>query len=206
MKRTLLSILVAVMMMVTAVGMTSVSVEAAGKNKTTKAYQDRTREWRTNDQIASAHQGSVKKDKHLNIKTRKTVKHDDLEEGLFLMHFGNKNSGRYRRGSGSRPYQHEARNHTWRERRTMSKEDLKEAIERSRMELDLYNNERNNRSASQKFVEDVITSVGKDVLKMAGRGAIQYAGRQFVTKSLDNPDLANAMFGGGGGKKKKNKK
>ena len=36
MKRTLVSILVAVMMMITAVGMTSVTVEAAGKKTTTK--------------------------------------------------------------------------------------------------------------------------------------------------------------------------
>ena len=174
-----------------------------GKNKTTKAYQDRTREWRTNDQIASAHQGSVKKDKHLNIKTRKTVKHYDLEEGLFLMHFGNRNSGRYRRGSGSRPYQHEARNHSWKERRTMSKEDLKEAIERSRMELDLYNNERNNRSQSQKFIENVMTSIGKTVLIGAGSGAVKYVGKRFVMNALNDEDLANAMFPGVNIKKNK---
>ena len=85
----------------------------------------------------------------------------------------------------------------------MSDEDLTTAINRAKREFELYRNERDNRSATQKFVEDVITGIGRDVLKTAGRGAIQYAGRQFVAKTLENEELADAMFGGK--KKKKDK-
>lgn len=146
------------------------------------------------------------------LKRQKEAKHSDIlrDGGNFLEHIGKKHrSGRYKFGTGDRPYQHEgrtARNHSWKDRRTMSDEDLNKAINRAKREYELYKNERDNRSATQKFVEDVITGIGKDVIKMAGRGAIQYAGRQFVSKSLENPELANAMFGGGGGGKKKKKK
>lgn len=194
-----------------------------GKNSTTKAYQDQTRKYRTEDQIRSAHQGATKEKKGV-LYTRKNngkytgkrikVKHYDLtEDGNYLMHWGKKRrSGRYQFGSGDRPYQHEpkkvARNHSWSDRRTMSIKDLDYALNRARKELDLYNAERNNRSAGQKFVEEVLTSVGKSVLIGAATGGLKYAGKQFVTKNLENPELANAMFGGGGGgngKKKKHK-
>lgn len=141
---------------------------------------------------------------------KKAIKHSGLDEDNFLMHWGKKHrSGRYKFGSGNRPYQHEARNHSWYDRRTMPMEDLDKAITRARKELDLYNAERNNRSAAQKFVEDVLTSVGKTVIISAVTGGLNYAGKQFVEKSLENPELATAMFGnnnGGGKKNKKNKK
>ena len=189
-----------------------------GKNKTTKAYQDRTREWRTNNQIASAHQGATKKKKGVLYTRksngeytgkRKVVKHYDLEEGLFLKHFGNKNSGRYPRGSGDRPYQHDGRhmrrNSTFRSRRSMTDDELMAAINRARKEVDLYRAERDNRSQGQRFVEEVLTSVGKAVIIGAATGGIKYAGKKFVESALGDQDLANAMFGGGGGGKKKNK-
>lgn len=43
---------------------------------------------------------------------------DPLENGNFLSHFGNKNSGRYPKGSGDRPYQHVS----WRQRRKQKRQ------------------------------------------------------------------------------------
>lgn len=48
----------------------------------------------------------------------------------FLMHFGNKNSGRYRRGSGDRPYQHDGR----RSASDMSDDELKKYVARKGLE------------------------------------------------------------------------
>ena len=150
--------------------------------------------------------GEIQKRVNEILKERKVIKHDDLEEGLFLKHFGNKNSGRYPRGSGDRPYQHEGRhtrkNSTFRDRRRMTDQELADAIVRVKKEVDLYRAERDNRSQGQRFVEDVLNSVGKAVIIGAATGGLKYAGKQFVSKALENPDLANAMFGGGGGKKK----
>lgn len=139
---------------------------------------------------------------------QKNIKHEDLEEGLFLKHWGKKRrSGRYKFGSGDRPYQHESRRHrnsTFRSRRSMSNEDLDAAIIRARKEVDLYRAERDNRSQGQRFVEDVITSIGKDVLRTAGKGALLWAGKNFATKVLQNEELGD-FIARGGPKKEKNK-
>lgn len=194
-----------------------------GKNRTTKAFQDQTRKYRTQDQIASAHQGaSKKKDGVLYTRKkdgkytgkRKKVKHYDLTEGgNYLMHIGKKRrSGRYKFGSGDRPYQHESnkrrmrKNSSFSDRRSMTDEELLSAIKRAKNEVELYRAERDNRSQGQRFVEDVLTSVGKSVIIGAATGGLKYAGKQFVEKGLGEPDLANAMFGGGGGGGKKKKK
>ncbi len=141
------------------------------------------------------------------VKNKKSVKHYDLEEGLFLKHWGKKRrSGRYRFGSGDRPYQHETRhrNSTFSDRRSMSNEDLDAAITRARKEVELYRAERDNRSQGQRFVEDVITSVGKDVLRTAGKGALLWAGKNFAIKVLQNEELGD-FIARGGPKKEKNK-
>ena len=186
-----------------------------GRNYTTKSYQDQTRKFRTQDQIASAHQTATKKKKGV-LYTRKSdgkytgkrtkVYHSDLEEGLFLMHFGNRNSGRYRRGSGDRPYQHETsmrKNSTFKSRRSMSDEDLQKSIDRVRKESELLRLERDNRSQGQKFVEDVLTSVGRDVIRKAGTGALLYAGKQFAIKILGDEELGEFISRGGPKKEKK---
>lgn len=129
------------------------------------------------------------------------------------MHWGKKRrSGRYRFGSGDRPYQHESnkrymrKNHSFSDRRSMTDEELVSALERVKKEVALYNAERDNRSQGQIFVERVLFDVGKDIISNAAKGSIKYAGRKFVADALGEPDLANAMFGGGGGKKKDKKK
>ena len=143
----------------------------------------------------------------------KQVKHYDLEEGLFLKHWGKKRrSGRYAFGSGDRPYQHESnkrytrKNSSFSDRRRMTDEELLNATIRAKREVDLYRAERDNRSQGQRFVEDVLTSVGKSVIIGAATGGLKYAGKKFVESALGDQELANAMFGNnGGGGKKKNK-
>jgi hypothetical protein len=86
----------------------------------------------------------------------------------------------------------------------MSNEDLDAAITRARKEVELYRAERDNRSQGQRFVEDVITSIGKDVLRTAGKGALLWAGKNFASKVLQNEELGD-FIARGGPKKEKNK-
>ena len=138
------------------------------------------------------------------------MKHSDLEEGLFLKHFGTKrHSGRFPFGSGARPYQHgggpsnKRRNSTFGERRSMSDEDLETAINRARKEGELQRLERDNRSQGQKFTEDVLTSIGKTVLTKAATGALLWAGKKFASEVLNDEELGTFIANGGPEKKKK---
>lgn len=184
-------------------------IDARQKNGTWEG-KNAAKEW---DQLASIaiNGGDLTeraKAEKAKVKNKKSVKHYDLEVGLFLKHWGKKRrSGRYRFGSGDRPYQHEARhrNSTFHDRRSMSNEDLDAAITRARKEVELYRAERDNRSQGQRFVEDVLTSIGKDVLKTAGRGALLWAGKNYATKVLKNEELGDFIARGGAPKKDKNK-
>lgn len=156
--------------------------------------------------------GEIQKRVNEMLKEKKVIKHYDLEEGLFLKHWGKKRrSGRYAFGSGDRPYQHEPnkrytrKNSSFSDRRRMTDEELLNATIRAKREVDLYRAERDNRSQGQRFVEDVLKSVGKVVIIGAATGGLKYAGKKFVESALGDQELANAMFGGGGGGKKKNK-
>ncbi len=157
--------------------------------------------------------GEIQKRVNEMLKEKKVIKHYDLEEGLFLKHWGKKRrSGRYAFGSGDRPYQHESnkrytrKNSSFRDRRRMTDEELLNATIRAKREVDLYKAERDNRSQGQIFVEDVLRSVGKSVIIGAATGGLKYAGKKFVESALGDQELANAMFSNnGGGGKKKNK-
>lgn len=157
--------------------------------------------------------GEIQKRVNEMLKEKKVVKHYDLtEDSNYLMHWGKKRrSGRYAFGSGDRPYQHEPnkrytrKNSSFSDRRRMTDEELLNAITRAKREVDLYRAERDNRSQGQRFVEDVLNSVGKAVIIGAATGGLKYAGKKFVESALGDQELANAMFGGGGGGKKKNK-
>ena len=158
--------------------------------------------------------GEIQKRVNEMLKEKKVVKHYDLtEDDNYLMHWGKKRrSGRYAFGSGDRPYQHEPnkrytrKNSSFSDRRRMTDEELLNATIRAKREVDLYRAERDNRSQGQRFVEDVLNSVGKAVIIGAATGGLKYAGKKFVESALGDQELANAMFGNnGGGGKKKNK-
>lgn len=137
------------------------------------------------------------------VNNRKTIKHSDEE---FLMHFGTKKrSGRYAYGSGDRPYQHDPAAHkkykdsSYKDRRRMSDEELEARIARARKEGELRRLEADNRPTSKgkKFVQDVLTDIGKNALRTAGTGAALYLlGQTFVADEFNNKDFGRAISTG----------
>ena len=128
---------------------------------------------------------------------------------MFLAHWGIKRrSGRFKFGSGDRPYQHESgryarKNSNFFERRSMSDDELKARIERAKNESELLRLERSNLPEGQKFVEDVLKSVGRGALTTIGKGAALYGAKKFCEKVLNDEELAKAVWFGGPEKKKK---
>lgn len=59
--------------------------------------------------------------------------------------------------------------------------------------------------SGQSFVKTVMTNASQQFLTKAASGAMSYAAKQFITKELKNPDLANAIVSGsaGGNQQKK---
>lgn len=59
--------------------------------------------------------------------------------------------------------------------------------------------------SGQSFVKTVMTNASQQFLTKAAFGAMSYAAKQFITKELKNPDLANAIVSGsaGGNQQKK---
>ena len=142
------------------------------------------------------------------VNNRKTVKHSDEEK--FLIHWGiKKRSGRYKYGSGDRPYQHDPaarrkhKNYNHKQRRKLSDEELQSAIERAKQESELLRQQNANKDRGQKFVEDVMFDIGKKVITTAATGALLYAGKSFVTGEFDKNELGEAIFRGGAKKDKK---
>lgn len=173
-----------------------------------KMYNQDSKSKKFKEELSDLAEGDEKQKQRM-LRILGYMKHENLEEGLFLKHWGIKRrSGRYKFGSGDRPYQHESghtrKNSTFRSRRSMSNEDLDAAIIRARKEVELYRAERDNRSQGQRFVEDVLTSIGKDVLRTAGKGALLWAGKNYATKVLKNEELGD-FIARGGPKKEKNK-
>lgn len=150
--------------------------------------------------------GEIQKRVNEMIKERNVVKHSDEDT---LVHWGIKRrSGRYRYGSGGRPYQHEDGSHsprrtTQKQRAGMSNEELQSYIDRNRKEVELHDLERRNMSEGQKFAEDVVKSVGRKVITTAASGALLYAGKVAATKLLNDPELGEYIARGGPKKDKK---
>ena len=148
-----------------------------------------------------------KQKKGTTINNRKTIKHSDEE---FLMHFGTKkHSGRYEYGSGERPYQHDPsarrryrKKTSFFKRRTMPDNELDDRIARLRKEAELLKLEEDTSlTKGQKFVQEVVGSVGKKVITTAAAGALIYAGSAFISGEFDRKKLGEAMFYGGAKKK-----
>ena len=56
------------------------------------------------------------------------------------------------------------------------------------------------------FVGEVLTNSSKQVLTKAASGIMSYGAKQFILKTFDDPDLANAIVSGSAEKKKDDKK
>ena len=64
---------------------------------------------------------------------------------------------------------------------------------------------RNDVYGGQSFVKSVMKDASKQFLTKAVSGAMSYSAKQFITKELKNPELANAIVSGGasGGQQQK---
>ena len=57
----------------------------------------------------------------------------------------------------------------------------------------------------QSFVKSVMTDASRRFLTSAASGAMSYAAKKFVSDTLKNPDLANAIVSGTAGKQEQKK-
>ncbi len=73
--------------------------------------------------------------------------------------------------------------------------ELKAERERLQLQKDVKQLRRDVYSG-QSFVKTVMTDASKKFLTNAASGAMSYAAKQFITKELNNPDLANAIVSG----------
>lgn len=147
-----------------------------------------------------------KQKKGTTINNRKTFKHSDDE---FLLHFGTKKrSGRYKYGSGDRPYQHDPKarkkykNYKYKERKRMSDEELESAISRARKEAELVRLQNETKSRGEKFIGDLMYDVGKRTISTALSGALIYKVASLAAGEFDSAALGNAILTGGGGSSK----
>ena len=86
-----------------------------------------------------------------------------------------------------------------------SDEELRARINRLQMEKQYRDLQGQTNYSGQSFVKTVMTNASKQFLTKAASGAMSYAAKQFITKELKNPDLANAIVSGsaGGNQQKK---
>lgn len=82
--------------------------------------------------------------------------------------------------------------------------ELKAEKERLQLQKDVKQL-RNDVYGGQSFVKSVMKDASKQFLTKAVSGAMSYSAKQFITKELKNPELANAIVSGGasGGQQKK---
>lgn len=73
--------------------------------------------------------------------------------------------------------------------------ELKAEKERLQLQKDVKQL-RNDVYGGQSFVKSVIRDAGKQVLTKATAGVMSYGAKKFITETLQNPDLANAVVSG----------
>ena len=73
--------------------------------------------------------------------------------------------------------------------------ELKAERERLQLQKDVKQLRRDV-NGGQTFVKSVMADASKKFLTNAASGAMSYAAKQFITKELNNPDLANAIVSG----------
>lgn len=88
-----------------------------------------------------------------------------------------------------------------RNRGTFSNTELKEKIERLKLEKELRELTKAEVSAGQKFVEDILKEVGKKTLSTALTGAALYGTKAAISSEFNRKEFAEAIFNGGAKKK-----
>lgn len=86
-------------------------------------------------------------------------------------------------------------------RGTLTNAQLREKIERLKLERELNELTKSELSAGKKFVEDVLKDVGKKTLTTALTGMALYGTKAIVSKDFDRKELGEAIFNGGPKKK-----
>ena len=86
-------------------------------------------------------------------------------------------------------------------RGTLTNEQIKEKIERLKLEKELRELTKSEVSAGQKFVEDILKDVGKKTITSILEGGILYGTKAITSGSFDRKELGDALFNGGPKKK-----
>ncbi len=86
-------------------------------------------------------------------------------------------------------------------RGTLTNAQLKEKIERLKLEKELRELTKTELSTGQKFIEDVLKDVGKKTLTTALTGMALYGTKATITKEFNRKEFGEAVFNGGAKKK-----
>lgn len=86
-------------------------------------------------------------------------------------------------------------------RGTLSNAEIKEKIERLKIEKELRELTKSEISPGKKFIDDVLTEVGKRTLTTVLTGAALYGTKAAISKEFDRKELGEAVFNGGPKKK-----
>lgn len=136
----------------------------------------------------------------------------------YIAHVGNKNSGRYPRGSGERPHQHDGLLTRFRRRKDakkmtknvkknksidtskMTDQELRDYVNRLRLtkEIEDLTNQLVNKNANTKPKKDgAVVKAGSRILETALAGGGLYLSKALIGKEFNRKDLADAVFRGG---------
>lgn len=91
--------------------------------------------------------------------------------------------------------------HDSKNRGTLTNAQLKEKIERLKLERELRDLTDDEINRGRKFVRDIMTDVGKKTLTTALTGAALYGTKAAVSKEFNRKELGEAIFNGGPKKK-----
>ena len=86
-------------------------------------------------------------------------------------------------------------------RRTISTEELKERIERLRLEKQLKELTDEDLTPGRKFISDLMSQSGKKVVATIATGAMLYGAKAAVSKQFNAKEFGDALFNGGPKKK-----
>lgn len=86
-------------------------------------------------------------------------------------------------------------------RGALSNTELREKIERLKLERELRELTKSELNAGQKFVEEILKDVGKKTLTTALTGATLYGIKAAASKEFDRKEFGESIFNGGAKKK-----
>lgn len=86
-------------------------------------------------------------------------------------------------------------------RGTLTNAQLKEKIERLKLEKELRELTKTELSTGQKFIEDILKDVGKKTLTTALTGTALYGMKATITQEFNRKEFGEAIFNGGAKKK-----